>query len=91
MREQVKISREKQNLIKSFENMINNKSYELGLMENTLNKINPNSILEKGYAKVEQNNKNITLKKDLIDDEFQIIFKDGKIQAKQVKGEKNEN
>lgn len=74
-------------LFNTFEGLVNNKYYEFGLLSNTLDKINPKAILEKGFAKVEQNGKSVSALKELRDDEFQIFFKDGKINAKQIKGE----
>lgn len=69
-------------LSNSFERFINQKYYELGLTENTLNKINPQNILEKGYAKIEQNNQTIKTKQNLdVNQEFKVIFKDGNITA----------
>lgn len=71
--------------------LINEKNYELGMRENTLNKINPLSILEKGFAKIEQNGRNISSCNDIAECEFDVIFKDGQIKAKQIKGENYEN
>lgn len=71
-------------LSRNFENFVNNKSYELGLIENTLEKINPKTILKKGYAKVEQNGQSISSCKEIKQDEFSVIFKDGSIFAKQI-------
>lgn len=75
------------NFTNAGDNYINTKLYEIGLFENTLAKINPKSILDKGYAKVEQDGKSVSSCKDVDNKEFQIIFKDGRIKAKQVKGE----
>ncbi len=69
------------------DNFINTKFYEIGLFENTLAKINPKSILDKGYTKVEQDGKSISSCKDIGNNEFKVIFKDGQIKAKQIKGE----
>lgn len=70
-------------LSNGFERFINQKYYELGITENTINKINPQNILEKGYAKIEQNDKTIKSKQQLDSNkEFRVIFKDGKITAK---------
>lgn len=74
-------------LLNAFEYMINDKNYELGLIEKTLEKINPMTILEKGFAKIEQNGKNVSSVKEFLNDEFDVIFRDGKIKARQVKGE----
>ena len=53
------IEKSKLILLNSFENLINQKYYEIGLIENGLKKDNPILILEKGYAKIEQENKAI--------------------------------
>ncbi len=64
------------------------KDYELGILENSLSKLNPMDILKRGYAKVEQNGKvvdkaqNVMLKSNL-----EIKFFDGSViaEAKEVK------
>lgn len=59
------------------------KNYELGLMENSLSKLDPMAVLKRGYAKIEQGGKvvdkaeNVVLKSDL-----EIKFYDGSIVAK---------
>ena len=40
---------------RSVESSIEQKQFELGILENSLNKANPLEILNKGYAKIEQN------------------------------------
>ncbi len=76
----------------SSENALNLKSYDLGIVENTLSKINPSQILQKGYAKVEQNNKTINLKKEIdYQNNLSIYFFDGKINAMPIKEKNDEN
>ena len=71
----------------AFENLLNQRYYDLGLMENTLIKINPLNILNKGFAKVEQSGQSISSKKQLnLNSSIHVIFKDGKITA-DIKGE----
>lgn len=76
----------------NFETFINQKYYEMGIIENTLKKENPLEILNKGYAKVEQGKKTINssgmvdMKQDL-----NLIFSDGSISAKPIERRKNEN
>lgn len=71
-----------QSLLASFERMLNQKYYEIGLFENTLTKINPKSILDKGYARIEQNEQTITSKTQLdTNSDVKIIFKDGQVIA----------
>ena len=85
-----KLNNIKFNFLKSIEGFLNQSYYEIGLKENILNKENPHLILNKGYAKIEQNNKAIT-GVNFVDfnDNLNIIFKDGCIEAKPLaKGEK---
>lgn len=72
----------KLNLQNAFEKHLNQKYYEIGIIENTLTKINPQNILAKGYAKIQQGDKSIQSKQQLnTKQDFEIIFKDGKITA----------
>lgn len=76
----------------AFENKIDsfftNKNYELGLLENSLTKLDPTAVLKRGYAKIEQGGKvvdkaeNVVLKSSL-----EIKFYDGSViaEAKEVK------
>lgn len=90
MNEQKELSSIKLNITNVFSNFINQKYYELGITENILNKINPNEILNKGYAKVEQFNKSINSIKQLdMNDSFSVIFKDGMIDAKAISNKKD--
>lgn len=74
------------------QNFLNTKFYELGLQETTLNKISPKQILQKGYAKIEQNGKSIGKKQQLdFQHKFSVFFQDGKVDAKTVKEIKDEN
>lgn len=62
---------------------INQKYYDIGIIENTLNNLNPIEILQKGYAKIEQNNLNVKSSKDVdYDIDLNIVFKDGTIKAR---------
>lgn len=77
---------------KTFESLIDsflaNKNFELGLIENSLSKLDPKQVLKRGYAKVEQDGKvvdkaqNVVLQSDL-----KISFYDGELLAipKEVK------
>lgn len=65
-----------------YENYINSKYYELGLSEITLNKNNPVEILNKGFAKIEQNGISISSINNIdFNSDLSIIFKDGKLKA----------
>ena len=80
------------NIKSGFENFINSKQYEIGILENTLNKINPSQILQKGYAKIEQDNNNINSKKDMnYQKQLSIYFYDGIVKATPIKENKDEN
>lgn len=91
--EKSKVNNLKSRVIKSLENLLNTKYYELGIIENTLKKDNPIEILRKGYAKIEQDNKGIGNVESLnIEKELKIIFSDGHIMAMpKTKGERYEN
>lgn len=61
---------------------IEERVFNLGLLENSLNKANPQAILEKGYAKIEQTGKGIQSKAELdLNTDINIIFKDGQVSA----------
>ncbi len=63
-----------------FKNIINNVEYNLGLIIQGLNKLNPLKILNRGYAKIEQNDKSIRSIKDInIKENLDIYLKDGKL------------
>lgn len=65
---------------------IDERAYSLGLLENSLAKLNPTSLLSKGYAKVEQLGKPITSKAGVdYNANLDIYFGDGKVSAKPVK------
>ena len=69
-------------LLNAFERLLNQKYYEIGLAENTLLKINPLNILNKGFAKVEQEGSPVNTKSDLQNGKpIKVIFKDGYINA----------
>lgn len=77
---------------KDFENItdnyIANKNFELGMLENSLNKLNPFDILKRGYAKVEQAGKVVDkAEKVVLQSDITVNFYDGKIVAtpKEVK------
>lgn len=73
-------------------NVINQKNYELGLIENTLKKEDPRGILSKGYARIEQQNKIINNADVLnMNEDFDVVFKEGVIKAKPLERRKNED
>ncbi len=82
----------KQTFINSFESYINQRAYEMGLIENTINKLNPLEILKRGYAKIEQKGKAIKKIKDLDKfNNFEVVFADGKINAKSYEVDNGKN
>lgn len=83
------IERSKNKFLQTLEEMFKQKYYELGIIENTLKKVNPQEILNKGYAKIEQNNIGINSINNIdLNQNVNIIFKDGKLVAKPItKGE----
>ena len=87
---QAKVQREELVLFNSFENLLNQKYYEIGIIENGLKKENPILILEKGYAKIEQEDKAISSAKAIdLSKNIKVLFKDGQVEAKPLgKGEK---
>lgn len=87
------LNNKKIHFINNCNEWINQKFYELGLLETSLKKINPKEILDKGYAKIEQDNKPISTIKNIdINKNLIIILKDGKVESKIIKkGENNED
>ena len=84
------LERNKNILKNNIDYFLNQKYYELGLKENTLNKINPHEMLNRGYAKIEQNGNSInSIKKVALNEDLTIILKDGQIKTKPI--EKGEN
>ena len=84
--EEAKFKHNSIKLTNDLENLVHQKYYELGLIETTLNKINPKLILQKGYAKIEQEGKSINSLKTLdLDNNLSINFYDGNIDAKPIK------
>ncbi len=85
----INLSNRNQNLAMRFEKnaerYLEERLYNLGLLENSLIKANPQAILEKGYAKIEQNGKSIQSKSQLdITTDLNIIFADGEVKAKTI-------
>lgn len=84
--EKSKFDRNKNNLLRLLQVYFDERRYELGLKENSLIKANPLEILNKGYAKIEQNSK--TLKSSFEIDynkNIKVIFKDGAVDATPIK------
>ena len=67
------------------ESFASENDYALKLKLAHLNKLNPLDILSLGYAKIEQNQKSVSCKKQLDENaEFEIYFADGQVIAKGV-------
>lgn len=61
-------------------------SYNLGLAENSLKRLNPKLILAQGYAKIEQGGQNKRTKAEIdYNENLNIIFADGQLKAKPLK------
>ncbi len=72
----------KESLINQYENLINQQYYDIGILETTLNKINPKQILSQGYAKIEQNGHSVPKLASLDkQNRLTINFIDGKIEV----------
>ncbi len=77
-------------ILKHIDNFINQKYYELGLTETTINKIDPNFILQKGYAKIEQKGISINKLENLdLKHKMTINFYDGKVDAMPIENKEN--
>lgn len=76
----------KTSLVRNFESSVEQKIYELGIYENTIEKINPLKILEKGYARIEQG-KDIVKTSKAVDfnQNLKILFRDGEVIATPIK------
>lgn len=79
--DKVRLSRLTDQLIKGYENLLNQNYYEIGIMENLIKKLNPQDMLARGYAKIEQNSKVIKSIKEIENNDIKIILKDGEILA----------
>ena len=80
--EKNRITNTKNQILKDCDDYINQRYYELGIMETTLNKINPLNILNQGYTKIEQGNAILRLEQLDKSKDFLINFIDGKVVAK---------
>ena len=76
-------------LFSKFQNTIKINESKVNLLISSLKDKNPLNLLEKGYVKVEKNNKVInTINMIKLKDELNIIFKDGnvKVEVKDING-----
>lgn len=74
----------KDEIKKIVENRIEKEKIIIRGLNNILEAHNPINVLKKGYAIIEDNNKNIISSKETLEDlqEINIIFKDGKVKSK---------
>lgn len=80
---------QKNRLVHATEGYLVQKEYQISYAAAALEKLNPKNILQRGYAKIEQNNKPIaTLSMLNQDEQFCVIMQDGQIVAKK-QGEQN--
>ena len=72
-------------LLSGAENLFSQKYYELGLLENALNRMNPESVLKQGYARIEQNGQSLAKIGDIdMHQNVLITMQDGQIAAKPI-------
>ena len=80
-----KFDRLKDKLFFMSSSFVEQKEYDLALSQSKIEKLNPKSILELGYAKVEQNYHNINKLNELdVTQAFELYLQDGNITAKKV-------
>ena len=63
------------------QNIFREKEYEIALLEKTLDKHDPNAILEKGYAYLEKDGESVDFNSLKNLDKITIVKKEGKIDA----------
>lgn len=80
----IKFENQKARLKKSIYLAIKMKEDALKNKKILLSKLNPVAMLERGYAKIQQNGHAVVSSEKIDDNCFDIIFKDGKITAKKV-------
>lgn len=84
----VKLDKQTLDFERKAEGYINNFSYELGLLDNSLQKISPYDILKRGYAKIEQEGKVVDKAQDImLSSRLVINFQDGNVTATPSKKE----
>lgn len=61
---------------------VSDKAYGLGLLQKSLEKLNPTAVLERGYAKIEVGGKRVDSVEQLeVGQTFMTYFKDGKVES----------
>ena len=80
--ERSKLTKQIYKLDKIGDNLVKDSIYGLSLLENSLNKLSPYSILKRGYAKIEQTGQVVDKASDIvISSDLEINFIDGKVIA----------
>ena len=80
--ERSKLTKQIYKLDKISDNLVKDSIYGLSLLENSLNKLSPYSILKRGYAKIEQTGQVVDKASDIvISSDLEINFIDGKVIA----------
>lgn len=90
-KEKVTLNRKTADFVSILQSYLQDIEYKLGLVENSLEKLDPVAILKRGYAKVEQLGKKIDKVTNIdLQSNIDIFLSDGKIVAKpiEIMGEK---
>lgn len=90
-REKVTLNRKTADFVSILQSYLQDMEYKLGLVENSLEKLDPVAILKRGYAKVEQLGKKIDKVTNIdLQSNIDIFLSDGKVVAKpiEIMGEK---
>lgn len=82
--QKIKLESQKQTVLKQIFTLIRFKQEKFLSNSKVLTKLNPKNLLQLGYVKVEQNGIALNSVKQIDNNCFDIIFKDGKIKAKRV-------
>lgn len=79
-----KLSNISQTLNKNIFQLMKQNENKIESLSTLVEKLNPNAMLNRGYAKIEQDGVSVNSSKKINNNCFDIIFKDGKIKAKKV-------
>lgn len=83
------LTQQKNKLVHAMDGFVTQKEYQISYADAALGKLNPKNILQRGYAKLEQENKSIATLNMLNQQKpFLIIMQDGQMVAKK-QGEEN--
>lgn len=79
------LERLKDSLKNKVQSFITQKEYEISYLSAKFEKLNPESVLKMGYAKIEQEKSVNSIKQLNLEKEFKVIMQDASILAKQIK------